>query len=190
MAYIKGAGTILQDYREKRGISRTELAKKLNIHPNTAYNWEQGKSRIDLMHLMQIAKELDIPAEVINNLTRTEAMKEDTEASLETGIRVGDSSADDFVNMLNKARQENMKMTEIEKNDISRKERNYMKDFKLIKADEVFEHLYRHEHVLALTVYITPKDEFGWKTFEMRTSSVEKVLETIEDPNAIFIVKK
>lgn len=194
MSYIKGAGKLLREYREKKGISRKILAKKLNINPHTVYSWEQGLSRIDTFRLIQLAKEFDIPADAVNDLAGKKIMKSpDPPLSLDTGIRVGDSSAEDFVNMLNAARGETNLITEpikAEKNDILQEENDYMKDFKLIKANEVFECLRRHERVLVLNVFITAKSELGWKTFEMLTSSVEKVLEMIENPNVIFIVKK
>lgn len=49
---------ILKEIRIKNSIIRKALAKKLDIHPQTVYNWENGKAFIPVRKIDQVLKTL------------------------------------------------------------------------------------------------------------------------------------
>lgn len=47
-------------YREQRGISRQELADRMNVARQTVYRWEQGERMPDVLSFVRLAKVLGI----------------------------------------------------------------------------------------------------------------------------------
>ena len=47
---------ILKQIRMKNAVVRQTLAKRLNIHPQTVYNWENGKAFIPVRKIDQVLK--------------------------------------------------------------------------------------------------------------------------------------
>lgn len=54
-------GSRIRKYREKKGISQTELAQMLGIKNNRVSNWEQGLNRPDADILAKLCYLLDVP---------------------------------------------------------------------------------------------------------------------------------
>lgn len=54
-------GSRIRKYREKKGISQTELAQMLGIKNNRVSNWEQGLNRPDADILAKLCCLLDVP---------------------------------------------------------------------------------------------------------------------------------
>ncbi|MCD8231455.1 MAG: helix-turn-helix transcriptional regulator [Clostridiales bacterium] len=52
--------TIKQE-RLNKGLTQSELAKKINVSQNAVHNWETGKRQPDLETLSKISKVLNIP---------------------------------------------------------------------------------------------------------------------------------
>lgn len=46
----------LKELREERGLTMTELAKKINVSPNTVSRWERGKRLPNLDAIIALAK--------------------------------------------------------------------------------------------------------------------------------------
>ena len=59
-------GSRIRKYREKKGISQTELAQMLGIKNNRVSNWEQGLNRPDADILTKLCYVLDVsPSELL-----------------------------------------------------------------------------------------------------------------------------
>jgi len=59
-------GSRIRKYREKKGISQTELAQMLGIKNNRVSNWEQGHNRPDADILTKLCYVLDVsPSELL-----------------------------------------------------------------------------------------------------------------------------
>lgn len=59
-------GSRIRKYREKKGISQTELAQMLGIKNNRVSNWEQGLNRPDADILAKLCCLLDVsPSELL-----------------------------------------------------------------------------------------------------------------------------
>lgn len=54
-------GARIRKYREKKGLSQTELAQMLNIKNSRVSNWEQGLNRPDADILAKLCYLLDVP---------------------------------------------------------------------------------------------------------------------------------
>lgn len=54
------AGRWLRSQRERRGLSVREVAARLDVLPQTVYNWEAGKSGLDDDRADQVAELLEV----------------------------------------------------------------------------------------------------------------------------------
>lgn len=59
----KGFSQRLFAYREQRGYTREELAKKVGVHGNTIYRWERGLSIPDLEDFKKLCLALQVSAD-------------------------------------------------------------------------------------------------------------------------------
>lgn len=57
----KNKGKALKEIREKRGLTQTQLGKKLGVRYNTVCGWETGVHKIPTNRLDEICEILDIP---------------------------------------------------------------------------------------------------------------------------------
>ena len=62
-------GSRIQLYREKRGMSRNELAEHMSVSLQSVYRWESGERTPDVIALMEIAHLLGVN---MNQLTGVE----------------------------------------------------------------------------------------------------------------------
>ena len=53
----------LTKYRKLRGLSKSDMAKSLNVSKSTMTNWEKGKHSIDLEMFFKICDLLDVSAD-------------------------------------------------------------------------------------------------------------------------------
>lgn len=54
-------GAMLREYRCRKNMSQTVLARKIGVSLNTIYSWENGKSRPGIGALVRLADYLDMP---------------------------------------------------------------------------------------------------------------------------------
>lgn len=50
----------LRQYRLAKGISQENMAKSLDIHPNTYSEWEKNPSKISIAYALEICKILKV----------------------------------------------------------------------------------------------------------------------------------
>ena len=56
---------ILKELRTEKGLSTTELGKKINVSNSTVSRWEGGKIIPSIEHLYNIAKYFDVSADYL-----------------------------------------------------------------------------------------------------------------------------
>ena len=61
-------GKQIRKFREDRGMSQKELAKKLNISNSRVSNWEQGINRPDVDILIKICQILKVSSDELLNI--------------------------------------------------------------------------------------------------------------------------
>ena len=57
----KAMGAHLRQVREARGLSRVDLAAKIEVHPSAVTQWENGVAAPRLPHMLALRVELDDP---------------------------------------------------------------------------------------------------------------------------------
>jgi len=77
-------GERLRETRKKRGISLTELAKRLNVAPITVSRWERDQREPDLETLQKLSEILDVSIDYL--LGKEEGVK------IATSLPYGDLS--------------------------------------------------------------------------------------------------
>lgn len=87
----------LKFLREKNNMSRTELAKKLNVHQSTVSRWENGEMGATVDNAVDISKVLNIPLPDLigRDLRLSENNSYDNkikELETETGIKISYST--------------------------------------------------------------------------------------------------
>lgn len=65
----------LQDLREFRGLSRTQLAAQLNTSESTIHRWEHARQKPNAKHVAHLASVLRVPVHVVIDLVLTEDEK-------------------------------------------------------------------------------------------------------------------
>ena len=65
---MNNIGTIIKDIRETKGLSRTEVAKKINVSYSALQHWEKNERDINLYNLSTLCKELNTEVHIKNNL--------------------------------------------------------------------------------------------------------------------------
>ena len=68
---MEGFGRRLKELRQTAKITQSDLADKLNLHPQTVSKWERGLSEPDIAQLGELAAALGISLEKL--LGREEA---------------------------------------------------------------------------------------------------------------------
>lgn len=91
----------LKFLREKNNMSRTELAKKLNVHQSTVSRWENGEMGATVDNAVDISKVLNIPLPDLigRDLRLSENNSYDNkikELETETGIKISYSTKKDL----------------------------------------------------------------------------------------------
>ena len=61
-------GKVIKTFRERKGIKRKELAELIHVSAQSISNIEGGKQYPSQVMLESIAKELDVPSEIIKIL--------------------------------------------------------------------------------------------------------------------------
>lgn len=80
-------GSRIRKYREIKGLSQTQLAKKIGVSSGRLSNWEQGMYRPNADILVNICKALDIsPSELLDVQISTDNLSEQ-ERKLVTAYR-------------------------------------------------------------------------------------------------------
>ena len=64
-------GRVIQEYREKKGLSQEKLAEKINVTRQTISNWELGETAPNPEQLILLSKQFDIS---IDELVGNDAM--------------------------------------------------------------------------------------------------------------------
>ena len=70
-------GSRIRKYRERKGLSQTELAEKISISCGRLSNWEQGVHRPNADIIANICRALDIsPSELLDVQISTDTLNE------------------------------------------------------------------------------------------------------------------
>lgn len=65
---MNNIGTIIKNIRETKSLSRTEVAKKINVSYSALQHWEKNERDINLYNLSTLCKELNAEVHIKNNL--------------------------------------------------------------------------------------------------------------------------
>lgn len=61
----KEIGSRLKNYRKEKHLSQREFSEKINIHPSTLSNYENGKNMITTFFLYEICKKFNVSADYL-----------------------------------------------------------------------------------------------------------------------------
>lgn len=56
---------MLKELRKESGLTQMELARKLNVKQNTISNWENGKSKPDIIMTTKLAEVLGVTTDEV-----------------------------------------------------------------------------------------------------------------------------
>lgn len=56
---------MLKELRKESGLTQMELARKLNVKQNTISNWENGKSKPDIITTTKLAEVLGVTTDEV-----------------------------------------------------------------------------------------------------------------------------
>ncbi len=89
----------LRELRKEMNLSTQEIANKLNVHYTSIQNWENGRRKIDIDKLKDLAKLYDVSLDYITCLTdnRENIQLEEEEKQLLNNYRELDSKSKTIV---------------------------------------------------------------------------------------------
>ncbi|MCC0642182.1 MULTISPECIES: helix-turn-helix domain-containing protein [unclassified Clostridioides] len=89
----------LRELRKEMNLSTQEIANKLNVHYTSIQNWENGRRKIDIDKLKDLAKLYDVSLDYITCLTddRENTQLEEEEKQLLNNYRELDTKSKTIV---------------------------------------------------------------------------------------------
>lgn len=114
----------LKYIRESKKMSKTELAKKLNVHQSTISRWENNEMGATIDNAIDVSEALNIPLPELlgidlrsqKTITTTTFKKDGMEIKLGTNGKVTDDDLDEAMAFILNQKQEQKKLKNLDDN--------------------------------------------------------------------------